>query len=430
MLILKYFQLILIYSAVTEWMTVFSMVHRQELISPISSVLPSFSPSARASPSCDQRSKLCALVEASTSPSSAFSRKKRTVTPSSTSISHSSKEPTISAKQLPSDTMTTTASSSQSLSIPPSHTPVRTSSASFQSTTIPLRSETISSTPTNSYIINSKLTGSPSKSKKYIVSKTRSPSHDSSPSASSTLSSSDGILMFPSPPTISPTESNSFALTVNGSKSTPTNTPYSTTSTSISSTPFYSSIQPSVSESPSPFGKPFISSINELPVFDENDSIEVLSENLKLTFEFLVYTFLIEKRKSALVRSTVKIVESKLDQFNGASRRLEFRSSTPITNASKQSKFAISNTNTKAIQTSNRSIITVCQVSRCATRVYITSNKKIKHRIVTKALKKLTKRPGFRQIYETKRWKYIVRRFGNKRYMVDIPFKWSSNNDV
>lgn len=74
--------------------------------------------------------------------------------------------------------------------------------------------------------------------------------------------------------------------------------------------------------------------------------------------------------------------------------------------------------------------ITVCRASRCASRVFVMSNTSVRWRVINKALNKLRKRPGFKRVYDKRRWTYIVRSFGSRNFMVDIPFAFSNNVDV
>lgn len=406
-------------------------VYAQSSNSPISSASPTLSSSSRVSPSCDIPNDSCQLVETSTTRGSMSSRKEKKTPYSSVKVSHSSKRTTVSPKGNSGPIMFRTSSPSQYLSLSPSSTISKSPLTALKSTTPSPVSETILNSQTIISSYSSNITLQPSNSQKSNLRKSVSPSHYSHPSLSNTPSISDLKPSSQSTATISAIISSSFNLEVNRTSVPPNSTATTAPSyNSISSIPLHSSIRKSVSPSPIPFGKPSVTNIDELPLFDENASLEESAEIVKLTFEFFVYNFLIFKRKSALLRSTVKVIEAKLDLFNDASRTLEFDSGRPIWRAFNELDVSSWSEKEEHIQKSRRTIKTVCKEYQCATRVFVMSNKKLKHRIITKALQKLVKRQGFRDVYETKRWKYIVRKFGIRSYMVDIPFKRFQNDDA
>lgn len=74
--------------------------------------------------------------------------------------------------------------------------------------------------------------------------------------------------------------------------------------------------------------------------------------------------------------------------------------------------------------------ITVCRASRCASRVFVMANTSVRWRVINKALNRLRQRAGFRNVYDRRRWLYIVRSFGSRNFMVDIPFAFDNNVDA
>lgn len=170
------------------------------------------------------------------------------------------------------------------------------------------------------------------------------------------------------------------------------------------------SISPSPTISTVPiFGLPRISNESDLPELDVDQGPTENSQHTTDNLEFYVYEGLITANASAGIRSNFSIAQD----FDFSSRQL----------------YA-----TNFLSSSVRSL-SDCAQSKCATRVRVWSDNTIGKGVVFNAVRKLRKRPGFRQVY-TIFWTKIKRiRLSDREWSVKIPFSrayqqtFAGNND-
>lgn len=174
----------------------------------------------------------------------------------------------------------------------------------------------------------------------------------------------------------------------------------------ISPSPSPSS-SPSTSSSPAQiFGLPRISEEEDLPELDENQGPEENSQHTTDNLEFYVYRALIRRNPGAGIRSSYSIAQY--------SRRNYY-----AVNPSRQLLETTGNYTVAA-----RSV-TTCSYGRCSTRVRVWSDNKIGKKVVFRAVGKLRKREGFKDVYTIYWTKIIRRRLSRREWSVEIPFKKS-----
>lgn len=368
----------------------------------------------------------------SSSPSVSMSNS-ATSSPSMTPTSSPSVSTTASSSMLP----TTSPSSSPSLSPTSSVTPSPTSSASTSPsfsafTTTTTTTTTISNpTPEPSPFISTNI-GTPAPSitpRVVVVSGNPTPEPDSSDTSSSGSGSGGST---PAP---------SISITVTATASVPAQADGASQPNSGPGSPLTLPIEQI------PFGVPSVTSAANLPPLGDSLSPRANALAARAALELFVYDEIaaIYGTTTTLIRSSVTLTP--YDTSFRAMRRRWWRYNflfnpffrrRVLQRRSRRGRFV--NRKEEDIEEGEMmdigglmkirmSDLTVfCHSNQCAAKVVVWSNKSVRATLIDKAVKKLRRRDGFRQVFIVRRWLIETNRLRRNKWEIVLPYKLSYRN--
>lgn len=170
-----------------------------------------------------------------------------------------------------------------------------------------------------------------------------------------------------------------------------------------------------------------------MPPGQDFDSVERSLNKVATVLEFFVYDQLLqlfERRRRRqptvpmqipLIRTTVVLVSYDADLINSVSRH-------GVTAVRGQAVRLDTSSGSKDVVLEKagvgRQVTRVCETSRCAARVVVSTTESVRWKVINLAVAQLRRRQGFNSVFVTVRKRYVVKRVrGGRTWTVDIPYR-------